>query len=175
MEERFSTLLYLLNFEPCKRTAAAAAKSLQSCPTLCGPIDGSPLGSPVPGILWAWTLEWVAISFSMHEICYEGTFLSKPKLLNDAIIQHHVMTWLLSVLHSSRFTTISWTIHSRQGRRINLLIKKKSQRDPKPREFPAYDISLQQRIESGSTSTISPCCEQIQFMFMMKSLLFVIG
>ena len=46
---------------------AAAAKSLQSCPTLCYPIDGSPPGSPVPGILQARTLEWVAISFSMHE------------------------------------------------------------------------------------------------------------
>ena len=44
-------------------TAAAAAKSLQSCPTLCNPIDGSPLGSPIPGILQARTLEWVAISF----------------------------------------------------------------------------------------------------------------
>ena len=44
--------------------AAAAAKSLQSCPTLCDPIDGSPPGSPVPGILQAGTLEWVAISFS---------------------------------------------------------------------------------------------------------------
>ena len=43
--------------------AAAAAKSLQSCPTLCGPIDGSPPGSPVPGVLQARTLEWVAISF----------------------------------------------------------------------------------------------------------------
>ena len=43
--------------------AAAAAKSLQSCPTLCDPIDGSPTGSPVPGILQARTLEWVAISF----------------------------------------------------------------------------------------------------------------
>ena len=43
---------------------AAAAKSLQSCPTLCDPIDGSPRGSPVPGILQARTLEWVAISFS---------------------------------------------------------------------------------------------------------------
>ena len=45
-------------------TAAAAAKSLQSCPTLCDPIDGSPPGSPVPGILQARTLEWAAISFS---------------------------------------------------------------------------------------------------------------
>ena len=44
--------------------AAAAAKSLQSCPTLCDPIDGSPPGSPVPGILQARTLEWVDISFS---------------------------------------------------------------------------------------------------------------
>ena len=43
---------------------SAAAKSLQSCPTLCDPIDGSPPGSPVPGILQARTLEWVAISFS---------------------------------------------------------------------------------------------------------------
>ena len=48
------------------RTAAAAAtaKSIQSCPTLCHPIDGSPPGSPIPGILQARTLEWVAISFS---------------------------------------------------------------------------------------------------------------
>ena len=44
--------------------AAAAAKTLQSCPTLCNPIDGSPLDSSVPGILQARTLEWVAISFS---------------------------------------------------------------------------------------------------------------
>ena len=43
---------------------AAAAKSLQSCPTLCDPIDGSPPGSLIPGILQARTLEWVAISFS---------------------------------------------------------------------------------------------------------------
>ena len=56
-EKRIQTEIYLL-------TAAAAAKSLQSCPTLCDPIDGSPPGSPVPGILQARTLEWVAISFS---------------------------------------------------------------------------------------------------------------
>ena len=43
---------------------AAAAKTLQSCLTLCNPIDGSPPGSPVPGILQARTLEWVTISFS---------------------------------------------------------------------------------------------------------------
>ena len=46
------------------KCSAAAAKSLQSCPTLCDPIDGSPPGCPVAGILQARTLEWVAISFS---------------------------------------------------------------------------------------------------------------
>ena len=54
-----------LNIQKTKIMAAAApAKSLQWCPTLCNPIDGSPPGSPVPGILQARTLEWVAISFS---------------------------------------------------------------------------------------------------------------
>ena len=48
--------------------AAAAAKSLQSCPTLCDPIDGSSPGSRVPGILQARTLEWVAIAFSDLEL-----------------------------------------------------------------------------------------------------------
>ena len=50
--------------------AAATAKSLQSCSTLCDPIDGSPPGSPVPGILQARALEWVAISFS--NACHRG-------------------------------------------------------------------------------------------------------
>ena len=45
-------------------SVAAAAKSLQSCPTLCDPIDGSPPGFPVPGILQARVLEWGAITFS---------------------------------------------------------------------------------------------------------------
>ena len=49
---------------PSGPAAAAAAKSLQSCPTLCDPIDGSPVGSSVPGILQARILEWVAISLS---------------------------------------------------------------------------------------------------------------
>ena len=73
-----SCLLHLLHWQvaslplrhqgnPTKSSAAAAAaaKSLQSCPTLCDPIDGGPPGSPVPGILQARTLEWVPISFSM--------------------------------------------------------------------------------------------------------------
>jgi len=56
---------------------AAAAKSLQSCPTLCDPIDGSPLGSSVPGILQARTLEWVAISFlSLFKKQFQWSLLS---------------------------------------------------------------------------------------------------
>ena len=51
-------------FSHLPQAAAAAAKSLQSCPTLCDPIDGSPPGSPIPEILQARILEWVAISFS---------------------------------------------------------------------------------------------------------------
>ena len=53
-----------LGISELKWTAAAAAKSLQSCLTLCDPRDGSPPGFPIPGILQARTLEWVAISFS---------------------------------------------------------------------------------------------------------------
>ena len=57
-DEMFFISLYIFT------ATAATAKSLQSCPTLCDPIDGRPPGSPVPGILQAKTLEWVAISFS---------------------------------------------------------------------------------------------------------------
>ena len=57
--------------------AAAAAKSLQSCPTLCDPIDGSPPGSPVPGYLQEKILEWVAISF-----CVKGKLKMKVKMLS---------------------------------------------------------------------------------------------
>ena len=54
----------LYKFDCFQTATAAAAKSLQSCLTLCDPIDGSSPGSPVPGILQARTLEWVAIAFS---------------------------------------------------------------------------------------------------------------
>ena len=78
-QTKFARLIWSLHFQcykiawdllvcaECKhhpRPHYAAAKSLQSCPTLCDPIDGSPPGSPAPGILQARTLEWVAISFS---------------------------------------------------------------------------------------------------------------
>ena len=61
---QFLKPIYHVNEKSASRTATAAAKSLQSCPTLCDPRDGSPPGSPVPGTLQARTLEWAAISFS---------------------------------------------------------------------------------------------------------------
>ena len=60
-ENALNCISFHAHFSP---VTVAAAKSLQLCPTLCDPIDGSPPGSPVPEILQARTLEWVAISFS---------------------------------------------------------------------------------------------------------------
>ena len=72
------------------RSAAAAAKSLQSCPTLCDPIDGSPPDSSVPGIPQARTLEWVAISFSN-----EGKWKVRVKSLSRV--------WLLATLWTAAY------------------------------------------------------------------------
>ena len=69
-----------------KCSAAAAAKSLQLCPTLCDPIDGSSPGSPVPGILQARTLEWVAISFS-------NAWKWKEKLKSLSYVRLFVTPW----------------------------------------------------------------------------------
>ena len=66
--------------ESCSAAAAAAAKSLQSCPTLCNPIDGSPVGSPVPGILQARVLEWGAIAFSGESRSVESNSLRPHEL-----------------------------------------------------------------------------------------------
>ena len=81
-------------------TAAAAAKSLQSCPTLCDPIDSSPPDSFVPGILQARTLEWVAISFSnAWKWKVKVKTLSRVRLLADTD---------LICLPYSDFTNVSW-------------------------------------------------------------------
>ena len=66
--------------------ATATAKSLQSCPTLCDPTDGSPSGSPVPGILQARTLEWVAISFS-------NAWKWKVKVKSLSCVRPSVIPW----------------------------------------------------------------------------------
>ena len=62
--QQHKSRLYTWTSAAAAAAAAPAVKSLQSCPTLCNPIDGSPPGSAVPGILQARTLDWVAISFS---------------------------------------------------------------------------------------------------------------
>ena len=78
--------------------AAAAAKSLQSCPTPCDPIDGSPPGSPIPGILQARSLEWVAISFSNA-----GKWKVKVKSLSRV--------WLLATPWTAAYTSNSLQPH----------------------------------------------------------------
>ena len=74
-------LLAQWNPYPPQAAASAAAKSLQSCPTLCDPIDGSPPGSSILGILQARTLEWVTISFSPHRLLLPN--LQKGESLGD--------------------------------------------------------------------------------------------
>ena len=64
---------------------SAAAKSLQSYPTLCNPIDGSPPGSAVPGILQARTLEWVAISFSNNKYCIFNYKMLRNKMKRSLV------------------------------------------------------------------------------------------
>ena len=84
--------------------AAAAAKSLQSCLTLCDPIDGSPPGSPVPGILQARTLEWVAISFS-------NAWKRKVKVKSPSHVWlfSDPMDWVRSISHNCDwYPLISW-------------------------------------------------------------------
>ena len=70
-------------------SAAAAAKSLRSCPTLCDPIDGSPSGCPIPGILQPRTLEWVAISFS-------NAWKWKVKVRSLSCVQLFVTPWTVA-------------------------------------------------------------------------------
>ena len=83
--------------------AAAAAKSLQSCPTLCDPIDSSPPGSPVPGILQARTLELVAISFSIVPATF--ALLGKTSEMVNAVGKWGLRGWfhvfICSCLHSA--------------------------------------------------------------------------
>ena len=93
--------LVQLYFFPTKPAAAAAAKSLHSCVTLCDPIDGSPPGCAVPGILQARTLEWVAISFSnawkwkvkVKSLSHDPMDCSPPGSSIHGIFQARVLEW----------------------------------------------------------------------------------
>ena len=94
------------------RCAAAAAKSLQLCPTLCDPIDGSPPGSPDPGILQARTLEWGAIAFSgfrydLNQIPYDYTVEVRNRFKGLDLIVECLMNY------GQRFVTL----YRRQGSR----------------------------------------------------------
>ena len=78
--------------------ASAAAKWLQSCPTLCDPIDGSPLGFPIPGILQARTLEWVAISFSSL-LLLPGQWIPSSLHLHSCHAHHLCLLFFLSLFN----------------------------------------------------------------------------
>ena len=106
--------------KPIQRTAAAAAKALQSCPTLCDPRDDSPPGSPIPGIFQARTLEWVAISFSnawkvksqsevaqLYPTLCDPIDSSLPGSSIHGIFQARVLEWV-AILHPQLLVT---TIH----------------------------------------------------------------
>ena len=80
--------------------SAAAAKSLQSCPTLCNPIDGSPPGSPVPGILQARTLEWVAISFFSG---WKWKVKGKSLIRIGRLAPLKVMGWVSTIVGATSF------------------------------------------------------------------------
>ena len=89
------------------QAAAAAAKLLQSCPTLCDSIDGSPPGSPIPGILQARTLEWVAISFSKLDSILKSRDITLPTKV------HLVKAMVFSVV---TYGYESWTIRKAEHR-----------------------------------------------------------
>ena len=111
---------------------AAAATSLQSCLTLCDPIDGSPPGSSVPGILQARTLEWVAISFSNVKVKESEVAQSCPTLCDPVdcsplgssvhrILQARILEWVAISFSRRSSQPRDWTQVSRiAGRCINL-------------------------------------------------------
>ena len=118
--------MYLMPLN-CTLAAAAAAKLLQSCPTLCDPMDGSPPGSLVPGILQARTLEWVATSFSNawkekweSEIAQSCPTLtdpmdfSLPGSSNHGIFQARVLEWV--------DIAFSWIVHLRMVKMVRYML-----------------------------------------------------
>ena len=98
----------------CTYTAAAAAKSRQSCPILCDPKDGSPPGSTVPGILQARTLDWVAIAFSSNPLLVNlklGTGL--PGCPDMGLVDHSSWTFLGNIyLYVGSSATCSHVVSS---------------------------------------------------------------
>ena len=120
---------------------AAAAKSLQACPTLCDPIDGSPPGSPVPGILQARTLEWAAISFS--NACMHAKSLQSCPTLCDPMdssppgssvhgsLQARTLKWV--AISCSKKKKAAWLEYSEQGAKVEVRVAGRSQINCMPR------------------------------------------
>ena len=92
--------------------AAAAAESLQSCPTLCGPVDSSPAGSSAPGILQARPLEWVAISFSLYSLHSSKKPFSFLQPTNFFLVPLGLFTRKLSSRSFPTPTHFSWLLLS---------------------------------------------------------------
>ena len=112
-EEETTTVSYLLT-----------AKSLQSCPTLCDPIDGSPPGSPVPGILQARTLEWVAISFSN---AWKGKVkvksLSRARLLATPWTAAHQAPPSMGFSRQEYWSLVRWLWGLKEAEHIKYLLQ----------------------------------------------------
>ena len=118
-ESHYSYYHHFIILKPQTKVAAAAANSLQSCPTLCDLIDGSPPGSAIPGILQARILEWVAISFSNHESkdtlagpkmnsgCRPSLFIlpGQPLLASEYLILK--LVYLSAYYHSKRWNKMA--------------------------------------------------------------------
>ena len=108
--KKMSPPIWIINHHYLQSVAAvAAAKSLQSCPTLCNPIDGSPPGAPILGILQARTLEWVAISFSnAWKWKVKVNLLSRVRPLETPWTT--VSRWLLLLKHNRYYKIIGFIL-----------------------------------------------------------------
>ena len=129
--------LFSVSFAQLLFVLAATAKSLQSCPTLCDPRDGSPPGSPVPGILQARTLEWVAISFSnawkwkVSEVAQSCLTLSDPRDCSPpgssvhGIFQARVLEWgAIAFSHLCLVSCYKWQLLTAHSCTLILRIKR---------------------------------------------------
>ena len=109
----YSHFKLYFQFQVSYGTAAAAAKLLQSCPTLHDPTDGSPPGSPVPGILQARTLEWVAISFSTYGTRTGQLFIvsCKNQLYSQTVTHLASSLSILTHFPSLPLLLLVWSFH----------------------------------------------------------------
>ena len=96
---------------------AAAAKLFQSCPTLCDPIDGSPPGSSVPGILQARILEWVAVHVNLNNTILCFSFHFSAEILSIALFLLFILN--IDILKSDNGSTLSLSVYRLASRKYN--------------------------------------------------------